>query len=426
VKFSIVLFILILMSFSSVGLYQSWRMGSLSNEFKKIIQGCILVYFLLFTLIYLLRLSTFFPRRIVLSWAVAWPLVLFGQRTAVRSFLRYCRKRGRNIKRAVIAGETDIGHRLERWMNENPWSGTKILGYFDDSYSKTVKSNLCLGSLDELPEYVHNNTVDVVYIALPMKEENKIKELLVRLSNLTCSTYLIPNISFPFKKYYDITYLGGMPVFSIGNSRIHGINALLKRAEDIILGTVFLLLSSPVMLVIAVAIKLTDGSPIIFIHERIGFKGIPFKMYKFRTMIPNANEILNEMLHNNTQYKQEFIKNFKLKNDPRIIPRVGTILRKTNMDELPQFFNVLKGDMSIVGPRPIVHDEISKYGERYTDLISVKPGITGLWQVSGRNDLEYSERVLLDMEYIAKQSIWLDLKIILRTIKTIFTECGAY
>jgi len=143
-------------------------------------------------------------------------------------------------------------------------------------------------------------------------------------------------------------------------------------------------------------------------------------------MKQNAESVLNELLNNNLKIRQEFEENFKLKHDPRILQGIGYILRKTSFDELPQFLNVLKGDMSVVGPRPIVYDEVYKYREKYDNLIRVKPGITGLWQVSGRNDLTYKDRVSLDMEYIDHQSLWLDLKIILKTIKVMITRIGVY
>ena len=406
-KFSIVLFIIILMSFSSVGLYQSWRMGSIYEEFNKLIQGCIIVYLLLFTIIYLLKLSLFFPRRVILSWAVAWPLVLFVQRATVRSFLRYCRKRGRNIKRAVIAGKTNIGQRLERWINENPWSGTKILGYFDDSYSKTVKSNPCLGSLDELPEYVRNNTVDVVYIALPMREDKKITQLINKLSNSTCSTYLIPDTSFPLKSYADMRFLGNIPVFSIANSHICGINAVLKRAEDIIFGTLFLLLASPVMLIIALAIKLTSPGPVIFKQWRYGLHGKRIQVWKFRTM---------NVCEDGYKFTQA------TQNDPRLT-KVGAFLRKTSLDELPQFINVLQGRMSIVGPRPhpvAMNERYRKEILGYMLRHKIKPGITGLAQVNGyRGETDRIEKIKkrteFDLNYLQDWSLLEDLKIIILT-----------
>ena len=181
------------------------------------------------------------------------------------------------------------------------------------------------------------------------------------------------------------------------------------------------------MVPIAVAIKLTDGGPVFFRHERVGYRGKKFKVLKFRSMYVDAEERLKEILSKDPEAKREWERTFKLKNDPRVTP-IGKFLRKTSLDELPQFFNVLKGDMSVVGPRPVVEDELKKfYRDKAVLYKSVKPGMTGYWQVEGRSDVDnYEERVRMDEWYIQNQSLLLDLKIILKTIKVMFTGKGAY
>jgi lipopolysaccharide/colanic/teichoic acid biosynthesis glycosyltransferase len=174
-----------------------------------------------------------------------------------------------------------------------------------------------------------------------------------------------------------------------------------------------------------IKIKSPNG-PIFFGHQRIGKDGKFFRVYKFRTMVPDAEARLKKMLNENPKIKAEFEKDFKLKDDPRIVPSIGNFLRKSSLDELPQFFNSLIGDMSVVGPRPIVEDEIAKYGKYAIKLYSVKPGVTGLWQVSGRNDISYDERVSLDMDYIDKQSLFMDIKIIFQTVMVMVFNKGAY
>jgi undecaprenyl-phosphate galactose phosphotransferase len=200
-----------------------------------------------------------------------------------------------------------------------------------------------------------------------------------------------------------------------------------KRPFDVIFSTIALILTLPLYPIIALAIKLTDGGPIFFSHERVGFRGKKFKVIKFRTMYVNAEERLKEILEQDPKLKIEWEKNFKLKNDPRITP-IGKFLRKTSLDELPQFFNVLKGDMSVVGPRPVVEEELKKhYGDNAKYYLMVKPGITGYWQVEGRSDVNnYEERVKMDIWYIKNLSFWLDIKIILKTIKAMLTGKGAY
>lgn len=194
-----------------------------------------------------------------------------------------------------------------------------------------------------------------------------------------------------------------------------------KRVIDIIGALVGIIVLSPVFLVLAIVIKLDSKGPVIFAHRRLGYKGEIIKIYKFRSMVTNAEELIEKLPEDQ---KLEFYRNFKLENDPRIT-KVGNFLRKTSLDELPQLLNILKGDLTIVGPRPIVEKEIMMYGEYGKKLLTVKPGLTGFWQVNGRSDTTYHERVMLDMEYIDKRNLWMDVVIIFKTFGAVFRERGA-
>jgi len=200
-----------------------------------------------------------------------------------------------------------------------------------------------------------------------------------------------------------------------------------KRVFDIVFSLFAIIMLTPIYIIIALLIKIkSPGAPVIFAHKRIGKDGKFFRVYKFRTMVANAEKILEDWLENHPEIKAEYEKDFKLKDDPRIIPGIGNFMRNTSIDELPQFFNSLLGDMSVVGPRPIVEKEVSKYGKYAIKLYSVKPGVTGLWQVSGRNDIDYDERVAIDMEYIDNQTLWGDIKIIIQTVLVMIFKKGAY
>lgn len=202
---------------------------------------------------------------------------------------------------------------------------------------------------------------------------------------------------------------------------------IINRIFDIIFSFIALILLFPIFVIIFILIKIiSPDGPAVFRHQRVGQNGNLFKVYKFRSMVPDAEKILNEWLEKNPKIKEEYEIDFKLKDDPRIIPGVGNFIRKTSLDELPQFLNVLFGDMSVVGPRPIVEKEITKYGNNATKLLSVKPGVTGLWQVSGRNDIDYDTRVEMDMEYIDNQSIFGDIKIVCQTVLVMVFRKGAY
>jgi undecaprenyl-phosphate galactose phosphotransferase len=189
--------------------------------------------------------------------------------------------------------------------------------------------------------------------------------------------------------------------------------------------TLLIILFSPILLLLYIVVFIaTKGKPI-FTHERIGKEGKEFGVYKFRTMHHNADELLEELLEKDDAIREEWEKEFKLKNDPRIT-KIGNFLRKTSLDELPQLINVIKGEMSLVGPRPIVQDEVKKYGEYFKYFKAVRPGITGLWQISGRNDVDYDERVQLDTWYVRNWSIEQDLIILMKTIVTVLLKKGSY
>lgn len=200
----------------------------------------------------------------------------------------------------------------------------------------------------------------------------------------------------------------------------------IKRIFDILFSLSALSLCMPLFLVVALIVKLSSKGPIFFSHTRIGRGGEKFKCYKFRTMYPDAEERLRDILSNCTKTREEWENFHKLKQDPRITP-IGSFLRKTSLDEFPQFWNVLKGDLSVVGPRPVVEAEIIKhYGVKAMDILQFRPGITGPWQVSGRNDISYDNRIKLDQKYVENQSLLLDIKLIAKTIPAIFNSKGAY
>ena len=202
---------------------------------------------------------------------------------------------------------------------------------------------------------------------------------------------------------------------------------IIKTIFDLFFGLIFLVVGSPIFISIALLVKLSSRGPIFFLQKRVGKNKKTFNCIKFRTMHPEAEDILENLIVNNEALRKEFEETHKLKNDPRIT-KIGKFLRKTSLDEIPQILNVIKMEMSIVGPRPIVKKEILKYGKSYKKVISIKPGITGLWQVSGRNNLSYKRRVILDCLYVDNMSPIIDLRIIIRTFGVIFfpNDRGAY
>jgi undecaprenyl-phosphate galactose phosphotransferase len=234
---------------------------------------------------------------------------------------------------------------------------------------------------------------------------------------------LNPTYKQLFKNYME-RHMDPIPELKAFNFEVR--HKPLKRIFDLIFSMHLLLLISPFLILIAIAIKLSSQGPVFFVHKRVGRGGKLFNCYKFRTMYSDAEKRRIDMLENCKMMREEWSKHRKLKRDPRITP-LGKFLRKTSLDELPQFLNVLKGDLSVVGPRPVVVDEIIEYfGVRAEKILSVRPGITGLWQVSGRSDVSYSARLLFDEKYVDEHSLLMDIKLIAKTVPRMLFSSGAY
>lgn len=270
--------------------------------------------------------------------------------------------------------------------------------------------------------------VKTIIIAIPNLEKSKLLDLVEDIQPLVRNLMFVPNtvgipvINLEVKKIYE----SNMLLLSIRNNLAKKTNRRIKRIFDIVFSLLTMVIIIPVSIIVMILIMIeSPGAAPIFKHYRVGRGGILFPCYKFRSMVPNAKDKLQEYLKNNPEAKIEWDKYFKLKNDPRIT-KIGKIIRKTSIDELPQFINVLKGEMSWVGPRPIIKDEIHYYGKYIKDYYAVLPGITGMWQVSGRSEIGYKDRVSLDVWYVRNWSIWIDITLILKTIKTVLFRKGAY
>jgi Undecaprenyl-phosphate galactose phosphotransferase WbaP len=251
-------------------------------------------------------------------------------------------------------------------------------------------------------------------------------------------TDVVERYAASFRNVLIIPDLFGISSLGVHATDVHGflgvqvshglqyrLPCLVKRCSDLFWSALGLTLMAPLFAALWLAIRLTSAGPALFSHERVGEHGRRFRAWKFRTMYRNGDEILRRHLENDAAARDEWQRDQKLRDDPRVTP-VGRFLRKTSLDELPQLWNVLRGEMTLVGPRPIVEAEIPKYGTTYRLYTRVRPGITGLWQVSGRNDTTYEERVALDEYYVRNWSVWLDIYILARTVKVVLTGEGAY
>ncbi len=329
----------------------------------------------------------------------------------------------------LIIGAGKTAEILVRGISKDAGLGYKIIGFLEDESveSEALQKYPVLGKFADAEKVIKATGVQRVLVAAPGMEQEKLVSLIYKVQPLVKSMAIIPNlIGIP---------MGGIEVESLFNERLmllrvrnnlaRPLNRFLKTAFDYTLTFVGTIAISPILLAIVIWIYSDSPGPVIFKHTRIGKDGKPFPCYKFRSMCVDAKEKLADLLEKDPEARAEWERDFKLKNDPRIT-KSGAFLRKTSLDELPQIFNVLRGEMSLVGPRPIIQEELERYGEHAADYLMVKPGITGMWQVSGRSDIDYAERVMLDSWYVRNWSVWLDILLLWRTVKVVASKKGAY
>lgn len=396
------------------GVYNSWRTGSLVDEIRELLSIWLMVVSMLLMLAFATKTSEVFSRLVVLTWIVVAPVALVAVRLAVRGVLRYVRRHGANTRTVAVVGHNPVGHRLIKHLNSMSWSGLLVKGVYDSHQDEERSvdvghSKYALGSMDDLIQEVHDGGIDSVYVALPLRsEERRIEELVSQFADTTVSVYVVPDLFISELMHSRWIDFGGMPLVSVYETPFYGLYGWAKRAEDFILSCLILLLVSPLMLAIAGAIKATSPGSVFFKQRRYGLNGSVVEVWKFRSMT------VCEDGENIPQAK---------KGDARITP-LGAFLRRTSLDELPQFFNVLQGSMSVVGPRPhaVAHnEEYRKLIKGYMLRHKVKPGITGWSQVNGwRGETDtldkMQKRIEYDLEYIQNWSLWFDLKIVALTM----------
>jgi exopolysaccharide biosynthesis polyprenyl glycosylphosphotransferase len=311
-----------------------------------------------------------------------------------------------------------LRHHLESIRN----LGYTFKGFIELSGSKTdftATSGDVVGTLDTLFQHARKQFVDEIFFTTPC-ERIVVQDTLEQARIHGVDLRVVPDLYGTLAWNNPIEYVGQFPTIPLHCGYVPEVGFLVKRVMDILFSTISLITLAPVFLVISIAIKLDSRGPIFYSSERIGKKGVVFRCMKFRTMVRDAERRRADVMHMNERDGVLF----KISNDPRIT-KVGTFLRKYSLDELPQFFNVLKGDMSVVGPRPPIASEVKEYKLSHLRRLDVTPGVTGLWQVQARQDPSFDNYISLDVTYIENWSIWLDLKIILRTIAVVFSGTGS-
>ena len=329
----------------------------------------------------------------------------------------------------LLVGAGKTAELVDIHFSNMPLAMYKIVGFVDDNPKSSVLANKyeCLGKFSDAEAVIKKYNIPNVLVCAPGLEPRKLVTLINKLQILVEKVTFVPELfGIPAANIQARGLMNEQTlILEVKNNLAQRRNRLFKRIFDVTATVIGGILILPVALIAAILIYLDSPGPIVFGHKRVGQGGKEFPCYKFRSMVPNAQEALEIYLKENPEAREEWERDFKLKDDPRVT-KIGKFLRKTSLDELPQLWNVLIGDMSLVGPRPIVRAEVEKYGEYINDFYLVPPGITGVWQVSGRSDTTYEERVLMDSWYVHNWSVWIDIVYLVKTVFAVIKSKGAY
>ncbi len=402
------------------GMYGRRRRQGWVDEVSGIVSGALLGIAVMIVTVFYLR--PFGYSRLVFVFALVTITVLLAwARAADRLWQAYLRRKGIGLRRVLVVGEGQLGRMIMQNIVAQPELGFQIIGFVDDEPRQSLGRFQYLGRCGDVSRLVGAHDIDEVVIALPSESHRVISEILIACARQKVSFRIVPDFYELSLNQVDVMEINGIPLIGVRDSTLRGSGRFAKRALDVVTAAVCLALGSPLLAAIAIAIKLDSPGPIFVEQIRVGRSGRNFKFFKFRSMRDRAHTELNSLLDKNEVDGPIF----KMKNDPRRT-RVGRWIRRFSLDELPQMLNVLRGDMSLIGPRPPFPHEVEKYEDWHRRRLEIAPGITGLWQVSGRSELPFDEMALLDIWYIENWSLGLDFKILLRTIPTVVFGYGAY
>lgn len=404
------------------GVYRTWP-RSWMDQVYRITNATAKVTVLMLAITFVFR-PRYYSRVMLIEVGLLTILLLALVRGAEGFALAYLRKKGVGIRRVVIVGAGEVGRTVMRTIVARPDLGYRVVGFVDDNPNKgytDIGRFKALGPLDNLPAILDEERPDEVIITLPWMYHRKIMGIVRDCERRNVRARIVPDLFQMSLTQVNVEDLGGVPLIGVRTVSISKGALLVKRLIDVTVAVVGLLLCAPLFGLIALAIRLDSPGPVIFRQTRVGLRGRHFEMYKFRSMHVGAQE-QQDMLADLNEADGPI---FKIRDDPRLT-RVGRFLRRLSLDELPQLVNVLRGEMSLVGPRPPIPAEVEKYQEWHKKRLEAPPGMTGLWQVSGRSRLPFDEMVLLDIYYIENWSLWLDFKILMRTIPKVLLGEGAY
>jgi len=400
-------------------IYRAWRKGNLLAYIRDTLFGWGIIISILLFVGFATKLSYQYSDKVILTWFIVTPIALIISHLIVRLIANNLRDDG-EVRTVVIVGDNETGQNIGKRIKEYPYLLMDVVGFFDDRDESRdpQHANALLGKVSEVAGFVRENNIQMIFISLPMSAQPRIRSLLDDLHDTTASIYFLPDVYIFDLMQAHFDNVGGIPVVAICDSSFSGVDIVVKNVSDFVLASLFLLVLSPLMLGIAIAVKVTSIGPVLFKQRRYGLNGEEIIVYKFRSMTVREDGL-------NIVQAQ--------KHDPRFT-KIGSFLRRTSLDELPQFINVLQGRMSIVGPRPhaVAHNELyRKLIRGYMLRHKVKPGITGWAQVNGfRGETEVLEkmqgRIEYDLHYMQNWTIWFDLWIIMRTLWVVLRKENAY
>ena len=401
------------------GLGKMLRFKMYSTLFLEYFTALLVGNFILYTAIVVLDFNDI-SRGVLGVFAIINLMVLFSFKFFLYSTMKFFRRRGYNTRLVLIIADEHSDYFIERLMEIPDW-GYKIYGIMTDSdhlISKYRKESKIYSSKFELSHIIDSAAIEEVIYCKSYFDQNEIQNYIYTCAEVGVVFRMQSQLLSFVKIQSKVSYLSQMPFLTFRNTPDNYLALKIKAFTDIVISGLVLILVSPLMLILATLIKF-DGGPIFFKQKRMGLHGRYFDCLKFRTMVANAEELKAKLMHMNEQEGPVF----KIKHDPRIT-KIGHFLRKTSLDELPQFINVLRGDMSIVGPRPPIPSEVKQYERWQSRRLSMKPGITCIWQVSGRNNIPFHEWMKMDMQYIDNWSLKLDFIILMKTVKVVLTGDG--
>ena len=423
IPFSVLFTALMLLAFRMDQVYQQWPGRQWLDQAYRIINATAKAVVVMLAVTFVMQ-PLQYSRLLLIEAGIIAVILLAAMRAVQNGIIGRLHRKGIGVNRVVIVGAGEVGRTVMRTVVAQPGLGYQIIGFVDDNPEKgetDIGRFKALGPVKNLPRLIDEKEIDEVIITLPWMYHRKIMSVVHTCERRDANAYIVPDLFQMSLSRVNVGDLGGVPLVGVQEVGFGKRVRLIKRAVDIAGALTLLTLGAPFLGLIALAIKLDSPGPILFCQTRVGAEGELFEMYKFRSMYEGAEKQLEELLDQNEVEGPLF----KMKHDPRVT-RVGRILRRSSLDELPQLWNVLRGEMSLVGPRPPLPSEVSRYMEWHKKRLDVRPGMTGLWQVRGRSLLSFDEQALLDIYYIENWSLWLDFKILLRTIPQVLFGNGAY